>query len=294
MDRLNYHHLRYFREVALDGNLTRTSQRLNLSQSALSMQIRKLEDRLGHPLFDRVGRVLELTEVGVMALEYANRIFATGEEFLATIKRDRDSMAPLRVGALSTLSRNFQLQFLRPILKSEYVDIVLRSGNSSGLLLALQELDLDVVLTTEPPISNSDIDYINERIAEQSVAIHGHPHRLEGKGLDELLNSQPLILPTESAIRSDIEALMHRLGVKPRIAAEVDDMAMVRLLTREDVGIAFAPSVVLADEIASGMLKPAPFDLEIVERFYAVTIRRQFPNLALSSLLADLRTAEAR
>ena len=56
MDRLNYHHLRYFREVAREGNLTRAADRLNLSQSALSTQIRQLEERLGHSLFDRAGR----------------------------------------------------------------------------------------------------------------------------------------------------------------------------------------------------------------------------------------------
>ena len=56
MDKLNYHHLRYFREVARDGNLTRTAEKLNVAQSALSSQIKALEGALGHPLFLRAGR----------------------------------------------------------------------------------------------------------------------------------------------------------------------------------------------------------------------------------------------
>ena len=60
MDQLNYHHLRYFREVAIEGNLSRAAQRLNVSQSALSMQIKNLEERLGQALFERVGRKLVL------------------------------------------------------------------------------------------------------------------------------------------------------------------------------------------------------------------------------------------
>ncbi|MEM6898012.1 MAG: LysR family transcriptional regulator, partial [Pseudomonadota bacterium] len=53
---MNYNHLRYFREVAREGHLTRAAERLNLSQSALSTQIKQFEERLGHPLFARIGR----------------------------------------------------------------------------------------------------------------------------------------------------------------------------------------------------------------------------------------------
>ena len=104
MDRLNYHHLRYFREVAREGHLTRAAERLNLSQSALSAQIRQLEDRLGHALFDRRGRQLILTEAGRIALDHAERIFGTGEELLAALGDGGRRARPLRVGALSTLS----------------------------------------------------------------------------------------------------------------------------------------------------------------------------------------------
>ena len=56
MAELNFHHLRYFHMVAHEGNLTRAAQRLNVSQSAVSTQIRLLEERLGHPLFEQIGR----------------------------------------------------------------------------------------------------------------------------------------------------------------------------------------------------------------------------------------------
>lgn len=128
MDTLNYHHLRYFREVAHEGNLTRVAERLNLSQSALSTQIKQLEGRLGHALFDRAGRQLTLTEVGRIALDHADRIFGTGEELIATLRRSSDARPPLRVGAQPTLSRNFQLQFLRPIIRAGDTGVILRSG----------------------------------------------------------------------------------------------------------------------------------------------------------------------
>lgn len=272
--------------MAHEGNLTRAAAKAKLSQSALSSQIKKLEDRLGYPLFDRVGRQLEMTEVGRIVLDHADQIFGTGQELLATLQRTSAATPPLRVGATSTLSRNFQIQFLDPFLRSPETDLVLRSGSDSVLFDALKSLSVDVVLTTEPPHSVFSAGLTAQRIARQPVGIHGTPGRLKRKTLNALLNNEPLILPTASSIRTGFEALITRLAVTPRIVAEVDDMAMLRLLARQDVGLAIAPAVVLADEIAAGMLQTAPFDLQIEENFYAVTVRRNFPHPVLKDLLS--------
>lgn len=285
MATLNYHHLRYFRAVAHEGALTRAAERLNLSQSALSAQIRQLEARLGHALFERRGRGLVLTEAGRIALDHADRIFEAGDELLATLSQTGAPRQAVRVGALSTLSRNFQLQFLRPVLGRDDVEVVLRSGNGPVLMEALQTLALDVVLTTEPPARDTLAGVIAHRLAEQRVGLYGVPRRLNHPDLASLLRSEPVILATESSIRTGFDSLIARLDITPRIAAEVDDMAMVRLLAREGAGLALAPEVVVADELASGRLRAAPFDLDIVEAFYAITVPRRFPNPVVAELL---------
>jgi len=284
MAQLNYHHLKYFREVAREGHLGRAAEKLNVSQSALSMQIRQLEERLGHAFFDRVGRSLVLTEAGRIALDHAERIFGAGEELLAVLGQHGEAAAPLRVGAVSTLSRNFQLQFLQPLLGGE-VNVVLRSGSNRVLMADLEALALDVVLTTDVPEAGA-AGLAARKIAEQPVLLHGVPNRMGHASLADMLAGEPLILPTENVIRSRFQHVIAQLGVTPRIAAEVDDMAMVRLLAREGVGLAVAPTVVLADEIASGLIETAPFDLGISEPFYAVTLPRRFPHPALAPLLA--------
>ena len=283
---LNYHHLRYFRQVAHEGNLTRAAERLNVSQSALSTQIKQLEDRLGHPLFERTGRRLVLTEVGRIALDHADRIFETGDELLATLNQAGRSTPPLRVGALSTLSRNFQLQFLKPALGDPHTDIILRSGSEADLLAELAALNLDVLLSTEPPRAATGSDFIARKLAEQPVGFHGRPERMQHKTLKSLLTHEAFVLPTESTIRAGFISLCDTHGVTPRIAADVDDMAMVRLLAREGEGIAVAPAVVVQDELRAGRLITAPFALNITESFFAITRKRSFPHPRLESLIA--------
>lgn len=285
MRSLNYHHLRYFREVATEGNLGRAAARLNVAQSALSIQIKQLEERIGHQLFDRIGRTLVLTEAGRIALDYADRIFSSGDELLATLDQSGTVSRPLRVGSLSTLSRNFQLQFLRPLLGGGDLNITLRSGDLKTLLDDLRIQALDVVLTTEVPDSDTAHPFAARKIDEQTVGLHGKPALLDYKTLGDLLGNAPLIIPTDRVIRAEFENLVTQLGVQPNIVAHVDDMAMVRLLARDGVGLAVAPAVVLADEIANGSLATAPFDLGMVEPFYAVTLPRRFPHPALADLL---------
>ena len=287
MAALNYHHLRYFRAVAHDGNLTRTAARLNLTQSALSVQIRKLEAQLGHALFDRRGRQLHLTEAGRIALDHADAIFATGEELIGTLRETGTARLALRVGALATLSRNFQMEFMRPVLGRTDIELVLRSGGAAELLRALEALNLDVVLINHAPARDVLTPFVAHRIAEQPVGLVGTPDRFRGRaGLFDLLRDHPVIVPTlESSVRAGFDALADRLGVRPQIVAEVEDMAMMRLLAREDVGLAVLPPIVVKDELATGLLVEGEEPLGVTETFFAVTMERRFPNPALRTLL---------
>ncbi|SMY09122.1 LysR family transcriptional regulator [Flavimaricola marinus] len=293
MSDLNLNHLRYFWEVAHDGNLTRTASRLNLSQSAVSVQIRKLEDRLGHAVFERRGRQLHLTEAGRITLDYADTIFGAGQEMLATLKQMGSPRQVLRVGALATLSRNFQIEFLRPLLGKPDVELVLRSGTSVELLQGLETLSLDVVLTNRAPAPDAMTAFNVHPLSEQPVSVIGTPARLGAPlSLPDLLQSNPIIVPTkDSPVRVGFDTLCAKLGITPMLAAEVDDMAMMRLLVREDVGLAVLPPIVVKNELASGMLKEVDHLAGLTESFQAVTISRKFPNPLLAPLLRRLQEA---
>ena len=287
MSELNYNHLRYFWAVAQDGNLSRTAVRLNVSQSALSVQIRKLEDRLGHALFERRGRALHLTEAGRITLDHAEAIFATGEELLGTLKQTGAARQAVRIGALATLSRNFQISFVEPLLPRTDIEVVLRSGSQGELLGALETLALDVVLTNQTPATDALTPFIVHKLSEQPVSLIGTPALLgETRAVAELLACHPVILPIAgSSVRSGFDALTSRLDLRPQIAAEVDDMAMMRLMVREGHALGVLPPIVVRDELGTGSLVEAEGLPGIAETFLAVTIERRFPNPVVRQLI---------
>lgn len=286
---LNLHHLRLFRAVALDGTLTGAARRLNLSQSALSTQLRALEAALGHDLFERRGRGLVLTEAGRIALDHAEAIFRTADDLTATLRETGRARRALRVGALATLSRNFQMLFLHPLIGRPDVEVVLRSGTQAELLRSLEGLSLDVVLTNHAPARDASSPWLVHRLADQPVGLIGLPSLVgTGRSLEQLLQSEPLVLPVpETALRADFDAFTARMGIAPLIAAEADDMAMLRLLAREGAGLAVIPPIVVRDELEAGTLVEAAQLGRLSETFYAVTLQRRFPNPLLAEVLAQ-------
>ncbi|MES2540956.1 MAG: LysR family transcriptional regulator [Pseudomonadota bacterium] len=288
MAQLNLHHLRLFRAVASDGTLTAAARSLNLSQSALSSQIKTLEASLGQDLFERRGRGLVLTEAGRIALDHADAIFRTADDLTATLRETGRMRRALRVGALATLSRNFQMQFLRPLIGRADVEVVLRSGSLEELLRGLEGLALDVILTNVAPARDATSHWLVHRLDEQPVSLIGSPARVGTvpPPLRDLLALHPLIVPTrETGLRAAFDALATRLGVTPIFAAEVDDMAMIRLLARADAGLAIIPPIVVRDELLSGTLVEASRLDGIGETFFAVTRTRRFPNPLLVEVL---------
>ncbi len=284
IDRLNHNHLYYFWAVAKDGNLTRTARLLRVSQSAISSQIRQLEDQLGEPLFAREGRKLVLTEAGRIALGYAEEIFATSGELQATIRRGRAREHSLRVGAVATLSRNFQESFISPLLGQENVRLQLRSGSFDEMLRRLSDHQVDLVLSNRRPPSQRERGWRCRRIAKQPVSLVGHQRRRRFRFPGDL-KGMPLIVPGRgSDIRTEFDAVCEQLGFPLRILAEVDDMATMRLLARDADAIALLPSVVVRDELREGVLHEWCVVPGLFETFYAVTVERHYQHPLLRSL----------
>jgi len=294
MASLNYHHLRHFWAIAREGGLTRAAERLRIAQSALSTQLRALEAELGEALFERKGRRLELTEAGRIAFDHAETIFRTGDELVDALKgRGGQNRRLLRIGAVATLSRNFQLELLRPFIGRDDVELIVESGSLKELLARLDALSLDAVLSNVPVAHEVEAERTATLLAEQPVSLVGPPDAGRFRFPDDL-RATPVLLPgRESSIRQGFDLIMDRAGIRPVVVAEVDDMAMLRLLARESGGVTLVPPIVVQDELRSGLLEERAAVPGLAESFYAVTARRRFPNPLLAELLRTRVGAEA-
>ena len=289
---LNYHHLRHFWMIARLQSVTRAAEKLKISQSTLSEQLAELEEWLGEALFDRRGRQLHLTEAGRVALEHAETIFTTGHELITRFRQsDQKRQRILRLGAVGPLSKNLQFDFIQPILKDTQTKVVVVAGPLDDLARQLQEHKIDLVLSNIPLRGDQEQNVFNHLLGEVPVYLvggkrwPGAPPEFPG-----FLAEVPLFLPSrQSDVRADFELLLADAGVEPFVHAEVDDMALLRLLALSGEGLALVSKIVVERELQSSKIKfmlPVP---GLMERYYALTIRKRFQNSWLGEIVQAFR-----
>lgn len=290
MSRLNYHHLYYFWRVATLGNLTEAARQLHVSQSALSAQIRALEDSMETQLFERSGRRLILTASGQRVLGYANDIFSRGEELESLLRHGIEpEYQQLRIGMLSTMSRNFIEGFIAPLIEQPNVRFSLHARGMANLLNGLSNHQFDLILTNTNVVADgSEQLWQSQLLARQPLAIVGPPAQQPDGDFPQGYAGKRWVLPAaQTELRAAFDGFCSRWQYEPNVLAEADDMAMLRLLARDSGALTVLPTVVVKDEIAQGTLQAFMTLPNVYENFYAVTVKRQFVPPVLTRLLAQ-------
>ena len=296
LDQLNFHHLFYFWRVAKLGHLTRAAEELHTSQSAVSAQIRQLEDRLGESLFAREGRRLLLTDTGQLVLAYAENIFGLSQEMLGRLQVRSAGITRLRVGSVATLSRNYQENWIRPLLADPTVVLTLESGVLEGLITRLVQHQLDVVLANETVPADPERPLHCRFLGSQAISLVGPASHWDEQSLriPDDLDGLDIALPgPRHALRGQFDALCASAGVTPRLRAEVDDMAMLRLIARDSGWLTVLPEVVVQDELRARVLVTVGRSTALQERFYAITTPHRHRIELLENLLAGTSTPGA-
>ena len=292
---LNFKHLFYFWRVARQGSLTHAAEQIQTSQSVLSTQIRQLETRLGTPLFDRQGRQLVLTATGQRVFAYAESIFELGGQLLESVEDRAEDIHRVRVGSVSTMSRNFQVNWLRPLLHDPAVVLSVDSGPLQTLVERLLRHELDVVLANQPVSSDPARPLSSRFLGSQDISLVGRAERWSGTHLrvPEDLDGIEMAMPSpRHGVRLQFDALCFAAGVQPRLRAEVDDMTLLRLIARDSGWVTVLPEVVVQDELQSGELVHVGQSSELSEQFYAITTRHGHLPPPLEPLLSREAVAD--
>lgn len=289
---LNYHHLRHFWMIARHGSVTRAAEKLKISQSTLSEQLTELERWLGQPLFERRGKQLLLTDAGQVALEHAETIFTTGHELMTRFRQSGEGgQRVLRIGSVGPLSKNLQYDFIQPILADTRTKVVVVAGALDELVRDLREHQLDLVLSNIPLRADQERDVFSHLLGEMPVfLVGGRKFRPPAGKFPAFLANVPLFLPSrQSHVRADFDLLLAEAGVEPFVHAEVDDMALLRLLALSGEGLALVSKIVVERELESRELEYIQRVPAMSERYYALTVRKRFQNAWLGEIVEVFR-----
>lgn len=286
MDQPNFHYLLYFWTVAREGSILAACKKLLVSQPTVSTQIRSLERSLGQPLFHRRGRRLELTEMGHVALRYADEIFTLGRELSETF-RGRPAGRKLRftVGVADVVPKLIAYRLLEPALQlSEGVELICREGKSDRLLADLAVHELDIVLSDAPIGPNVNVRAFSHLLGESSLAVFGPSSEAKKlrKRFPQCLSEEPLLLPAENCtIRRVLNQWFTSNGIAPRVAGQFEDSALLKAFGQAGVGLFFAPTAIAREIEQQYRVELIAEVSDVRERFYAISIERRIRHPAV-------------
>ena len=294
MDWLNYHHLLYFYTIAREGSVTKAADVLHLAQPTLSGQVRKLEEALDEKLFERDGRGLALTDVGQMVYRYADDIFGLGRELMDAL-RGRPTNRPARVlvGVADVVPKLICHRLLHVALEMEEpVQLTIHEGKTDDLLAALALQEYDMVLTDLPLGPQSRIKAYNHSLGSCGVGFFALPAlaRKLAPGFPKSLDGQPMLLPTpNTALRYALDEWFESIDVRPRIVAEFEDTALMKVFGQHGTGIFPAPVVVEAEIRKMHGVRLIGATDAVLERFYAITVERRITHPAIATIAEAAR-----
>ncbi len=289
MNWLNYHHLLYFWTVAKQGGLVKAAENLRLSPSTISTQIGRLEESLGHKLFERQGRKLVLTDAGQVVFRYAEEIFLLGREIFDSL-RDQPAKRPLKVhiGIAEVIPKLLAKKFLMPVLQlSDDVQLICHEGRSDKLLAELSIHKLDVVLTDTPVGSSVKVRAYNHFLGESGIMLFAAEPlaRKYRRNFPASLQTAPFLLPAQgTALRGLLTNWFDGHAIRPRIVGEFDDSALLKVFGQQGVGVFAAPAIIRTEIKKQYGVREIGLIEGQKEQFYAISVEKKLRHPAVVAI----------
>ena len=202
MRHLNYSHLQYFWAIVREGSIVKASQTLHLTPQTISGQIRQLEESVGVPLFNRVGRRLELTETGTIVYQYANEIFTIGAELAGVVRAQQfGERRSLNVGVVNSMPKIIAQRIIAPALEHEAPRLRCAEDSLDRLLGDLAVHRLDLVLSDQSVPTGLSLKLYPHRLGESGMSFFASRRnaRRYRKHFPDRLSGAPLLMPAQNS-----------------------------------------------------------------------------------------------
>lgn len=251
---IDFRHLRTIRAIHQAGGLARAAELLHITQSALSHQIKGLEDQAGVELFVRRSKPLKLSAAGMRLLRVADKILPEIEALEAEFSGLREGSAGRMHIAIEC---HACFEWLFPVLERfratwADVDIDIRPGLAFDALPALQKEEVDLVVSSDP--ENLEGVVFQPLFDYEPIFVAAGQHRFAGRKYVEADDFKDETLITYPVDRSRLDVFTELLtpaGVEPKAVRQIELTAVILLLVASNRGVAVLPDWVLREQRGS-------------------------------------------
>jgi len=293
-ENLNYKHLHYFWVVASEGSIARAAEKLFITPQTISGQLSMLEERIGQPLFDRVGRRLRLTETGRLVLRYADEIFELGKE-LSDVLRGAPvtGTSEFIISAASALPKTIVYKIIEPAINiASDVSLVCKEGPIETILGELAVHEVDMVLTDTPLSGIFSVRAYNHYLGQSGITFFAAPALKKTLSGDfpHCLHQAPILLPTKQyAIRQLFDKWSNEHNIFPTIRGQYDDSALMKSFGERGFGVFFMPTIIEQEVCESFKVNIVGRMSDIKQKFYAISAERKVTHPAVAAVCNSAR-----
>lgn len=250
--------LRTFRVVAETLNFTRAAERLNLTQSAVSHQIKALEKELGEPLFIRTKRGVKLSQAGKTALEHAEIIITEAQTMRERVSgREHSPTGRVRAAAGTQAFVNLFAPLFESFMREHPgVELTFRTTVSTEQTVTdILNGAADVGFASVPVYSPTL--HVTELFEDELVLVVGQQHPLaqeHGVSTERIECERLILFERGSSIRRTTDAFFKRANIKPALALESNDTYFIKLMIEHGFGVSLLPAWSVREEVLANKL----------------------------------------
>jgi LysR family transcriptional regulator, hydrogen peroxide-inducible genes activator len=288
---MELHQLRYFIAIAETASFSRAAERCHVSQPSLSQQIKKLEERLGQRLFDRLGKKVALTEAGKLLLDRVSVIVAHIENAEREIRDSRDVLNKrLSIGALPTIAPYFVPPLVEHMV-ARYPDIELtiHEDLTKNLIAATASGELDLAIVALP-INDPRLQvkpFYTERLLVAMAK--GHPLAKRRKlSLNQLAEERFIRLSDMHCLGEQVSSFCHDSKFNPQVACHSAQIETLQSLVAQGFGLSFVPEMARKSRHSERIAYRSLSDFHLERTLAMITNRHRYLSRLATQLQSEL------